>query len=131
MSEENVDRFAQAVESFNDSDIPGVIRVMDPEIQFEHRVAALQGEYSGLDGVRDFFADFGESFEAWHIDCPDIRDLGDRVLGLGTLHATGKGSGVETELTFAVVARFRDGRVAQYIDFGDRDQALEAAALSE
>ena len=66
MSEENVDRFVQAVEAFNHSDIPGVLRVMDPEIQFEHRVAALQGNYNGLDGVKAFFADFGESFDAWY-----------------------------------------------------------------
>ena len=131
MSQENVDLFVQAIEAFNHGDVPGVLRVMDPEIQFEHRVAALQGDYSGLDGVRGFFADFGESFEAGHIHCPDVRDLGDRVLALGTLHATGRGSGVETELTFAVVARFREGRVTHYIDFGDRDHALEAAALEE
>ena len=66
------------------------------------------------------------------IDCPDVRDLGDhRVLGLGTIRATGKGSGVETELTFATVATYRNGRLTHYIDFGDRDQALEAAGLSE
>ena len=60
-----------------------------------------------------------------------VRDLGDRVLGLGTICATGKGSGVETELTFATVARFRDGLMTEYTDFGDVEKALEAAGLSE
>ena len=64
------------------------------------------------------------------IDCPDVRDLGDRVLGLGTIRATRKGSGVETKLTFATVARYRNGRLTHYIDVGDRDQALEAVGLS-
>ena len=53
------------------------------------------------------------------------------MLALGTVHATGKGSGVETELPFTVVARFRDGLITHFTDFGDRDQALEAAGLSE
>jgi ketosteroid isomerase-like protein len=81
--------------------------------------------------VRGWFADLGKYFENGKIHCLDVRDLGDRLLGLGTLHATGKGSGVETEETFAVVARYRDGLMTEYTDFGDVDQALEAAGLSE
>jgi ketosteroid isomerase-like protein len=109
MSDENVDRFVKGIEAFNRSHIPGVLRFMDPEIEFEHRLAALQGNFVGLDGVRGWLADLGEHFEAVQIHCPDVRDLGDRVLGLGTLRATGKESGVETEQPFAVVARYRDG----------------------
>jgi ketosteroid isomerase-like protein len=131
MSQENVDQFVASVEAFNRMDIPGLLRLLDPEIHFEHRVAALEGTYSGLDGVRGFFVDFAEHFEALHVDCPDIRDLGDRVLGLGTTRATGIGSGAETELTFAVVAEYRDGLMTHFIDFGDRVQALEAAGLRE
>jgi hypothetical protein len=91
----------------------------------------MQGHYIGLDGVRAFVSDFTEHFESVHVDCPDVRDLGDRVLALGTIHATGKGSGVEAEFTLAVLARYKDGLVTDYIDFGDREQALEAAGLSE
>ncbi|MEK6250935.1 MAG: nuclear transport factor 2 family protein [Actinomycetota bacterium] len=121
----------KAIEAFNRSDIPGALRFMDPEIQFAYRLAALQGEYAGLDGVRGFLADVAEHFETWQIHCPDVRDLGDRVLALGTIRATGKGSGAETELPFTVVARFRDGRITHFTDFGDKAQALEAAGLRE
>ena len=131
MSQENVDRFVQAIEAMNRLDIPGALRSFDPEIQFAHRLAAFQGDYVGLDGVSEFFADFAEHFETWRIDCPDIRDLGDRVLGLGTVHATGRGSGAETELPFTVVATFSDGLITHFTDFGDRNKALEAAGLSE
>jgi hypothetical protein len=57
MSQENVERFLEAVESWNRQDLSGVLRIMDPEIRFEHRLAALQGTYVGLDGVRSFLAD--------------------------------------------------------------------------
>jgi hypothetical protein len=90
---------------------------MDPEIHFEHRLAALQGDFVGLDAVRGWFAELGEYFEDRQIHCPEVRDLGDRVLGLGTLRATGKGSGVKTEEAFAVVARYRDRPMTEYIDF--------------
>jgi ketosteroid isomerase-like protein len=131
MSQENVDRFVQGIEAFNRKDIAGVLRLMDPEIVWDHRLAELQGRLVGPEAVTGWFTDLDEHFQTVQIDCPNDRDLGDRVLGLGTIRATGKGSGVETKLTFATVARYRNGRLTHYIDFGDRDQALEAAGLSE
>ncbi len=131
MSRENVDQFMRSIEAFDRMDIPGVLRLLDPEIRFEHRLAALQGSYVGLDGVEGFLADVAEHFDALKVECPDVRDLGDRVLALGTTRITGKGSGVETELPFTVLARFRDGRMTHFTDFGDKDQALEAAGLQK
>ncbi len=131
MSQENVDLFMKTVEAFNHMDVPGSLRFLDPEVRVEHRLAALQGVYNGLDGVRGFLEDVAAHFDALKVDCPDVRDLGDRVLALGTTRLTGKGSGVETDMPFAVVASFRDGRMTQFTDFGDKDQALEAAGLSE
>jgi ketosteroid isomerase-like protein len=130
MSEENVDRFVQGIEAFNRNDIPGVRRLMDPEIVWSTGLQSCRGSSSDPK-PRGWFTDLYEHFQAVEIDCPDVRDLGDRVLGLRTIRATGKGSGVETKLTFATVARYRNGRLTHYIDFGDRDQALEAAGLRE
>jgi ketosteroid isomerase-like protein len=131
MSQKNVEVMREGIEAMNRRDIEGVLRLMDPKVRFEHRLAALQGNFVGLDGVRGWFADLVEHFDAWQIDCSDIRDLGDWVLVLGTIEATGTQSGVETELPFTIVARFKDGRITQFTDFGDRGKALEAAGLSE
>ena len=131
MSEENVEIFLEWLGAINRMDVPGALRLMDPEVQFEHRLTDLQGTYTGLERVKGAFEDVAEHFDALKVDCPDIRDLGDRVFALGTTHATGKGSGVETELPFTVVASFRDGRMTHFTDFGDKDQALQAAGLSE
>jgi hypothetical protein len=65
MSQENVDRFVQGIEAFNRNDIPGVLRLMDPEIRFEHRLAALQGKFVGVEAVRGWFADLDEYFIPW------------------------------------------------------------------
>jgi ketosteroid isomerase-like protein len=130
--EVNVDRFVRGIEAFNRHDMPGLLRVLDPEIVWEHHLAELQGTFVGPEAVVGWCTDLYEHFQTVEIDCPDVRDLGDdRVLGLGTIRSTGKGSGAETELTFATVARYRNGRLIHYVDFGDRDQALEAAGLSE
>ena len=129
MSRDNAEVFLEWLEAINRTDIPGALQFMDPEVRFDHRVADLQGSATGLERVRETFEDFVENFDAVRVDCPDIRDLGDRVLALGTTHATGKGSGVETELPFTVVARFREGQMTHFTDFGDKGQALEAAGL--
>jgi ketosteroid isomerase-like protein len=131
MSQENVEFARRAIHAFNRRDLEGFFQAMDPEIRFEHRLAELQGSFVGSDAVRAWFADLVSIFDTWHIDCTDVRDLGDRVVVLGTVHTTGKGSGVETELPLAVVAEFRGGLVIDYTDYGDWAQALEAAGLQE
>ena len=97
--------FMKTIEAFDRMDVPGVLRLMDPEIQFEHRLADLYGSAVGLEGVEAFCADVAEHFDALKVECPDVRDLGDRVLALGTARITGKGSGVETQLPLTVLAR--------------------------
>ncbi len=131
MSQENVDRLVESIEAYNRHDLEGVLRLMDPEIEFEHRLAELQGKFVGVEALRGWLADLDEYFESAHIDCSDIRDLGDRVLALGTVRAIGRESGVETELPYTVVATFMNGRVTHFTDFGDREKALEAAGLRE
>jgi ketosteroid isomerase-like protein len=131
MSQENVDALRGCFEATNRNDVPGVLRFMDPKIQFECQVGPLQGSYGGHDGVRDFFADIAEHFETLQTHCPDVRDLGDLVLALGTARVVGKGSGIDLEAPLTVVARFRDGRMTDYKDFGDRGKALEAVGLRE
>jgi ketosteroid isomerase-like protein len=128
MSEENVERFLEAAEAFNRGDIEGVLARYDQNIVFEPRVA---GTYVGHDGVGAFLRDLVDLFVDFRTDYPDVRDLGDRVLALGTARGRGVESGVETELTLAVVATFRDGLLTHFKDYGDKDQALKAAGLSE
>src|SRR4051794_40135393 len=137
MSQENVERFVEATEAFNrvaaspGADASDFLRFMDPEIQFEPVQATLQGSYVGLDGVRAWLADLAEHYQGGQVHYAEIRDLGDWVLALGTLRVTGMGSGIGIEVPVAVVATFRNGVVTHFKDYGDRDQALEAAGLRE
>jgi ketosteroid isomerase-like protein len=47
------------------------------------------------------------------------------------LSGRAKLSGVETDLTFAVVCTIRDGKIARSREYWTRDEALEAAGLRE
>ena len=74
---------------------------------------------------------FAEEVETFEVQYSDVRDLGDRVLALGTLRTIGRASGIELEGPVAIVASFRDGLCIHLRDYGEWGQALEAAGLSE
>ncbi len=144
MSQENVERFVEVMETFNrlisaDAEpldraaaLQDWIGFLDPEIRFEPQQALLQGTYVGQDGATQWIADLAVHYKiGGHVRFSDVRGLGDRVLAIGTLHFTGRGSGIETEAPVAILATFRNGLMTHFKDYGNKDQALEAAGLSE
>jgi ketosteroid isomerase-like protein len=131
MSQENVEIMRAGLDAFAREDLPVFLPLMDSEIHFEPHLAGVEGSYAGHDGVKRFFADAFGAFEILAAEYRDIRDLGDRVLALGRLRLRGRESEVETDATLAIVARFRGGLITYLKDYGDKDQALEAAGLRE
>jgi ketosteroid isomerase-like protein len=139
MSEENVDRFMEAIAAFNRLGESGgdreavedYLAFWHPELRFEPQQAVLEGGYVGHAGLRAQVADMARHYDYGHFTFTDVRDLGDRVLGLGVLGVIGRGSGIEIEVPVAIVATFRDGLVSHAKDYGDRRAALEAVGLSE
>jgi limonene-1,2-epoxide hydrolase len=132
MSEENVEAFKRGAEAFNKRDLDGATEgLFSPEVVFEPQAAAIEGNLSGPDGVRTFMAGLLDLFEIFELRYTDVRDLGDRVLALGTTRSVARGSGIEQEFTLAVVATYKDGLLTHWKDYGDNQRALEAAGLSE
>ena len=135
-----MERFVAVAEAFNRiaqapddlaTNLQGLLGGMDSKIQFHPQQAALEGGYAGHEGVMQWLADLAERYQGGHIRLAEVRDLEDQVLGLGTLHFTARASGIETDAALAIVARFRNGLITQFRDYGDRKDALEAAGPSE
>jgi ketosteroid isomerase-like protein len=131
MSEENAETIRTALDAFARADVEGFLPFMNREIHFEPHLAGVEGAYLGHDGVKRFFDDAFGTFEIEEATYPDIRDLGDKVLVLGTLRLNGRESGLQTESALALVVRFKDGLISYLKDYADRGLALEAAGLSE
>ena len=132
MSEENVDRFLELVDAFNRGDWERYFSCYDAEARFEPQQAALQGVYVGHDGIRSWRGDMREHYSGpWRVEVADVRDLGERVLVLGTLSFTGRASGIAMDVPVAALATYRDGLIVHFKDYGDRDRALEAAGPSD
>jgi uncharacterized protein len=133
MSQENVETFRRGIEAVEkgDPDSALVEELVDPDVVFEPLRAPVSGVYRGHEGIRQFVADTRESFDAFRFDYSEVRDLGDRVLAVGTLHIRAAGGGPETDVPTAGIAIYRNGGLNHWKDFGDRRKALEAAGLSE
>src|SRR5437660_12109675 len=98
MSQENVEAFLEINHALRRGDVEAVLRWVDEEGVLLAARSAVEGAYHGHDGVRRFMADNAENFEKLEPHYPDVRDLGDRVLAIGTIHVRGRGSGVETDI---------------------------------
>lgn len=128
---ENVELFWRTVEAFNGGDAEAAVRACHPEVEFLAQRAALQGALHGHEGIREFFADNAENLDLFVAEYQDVRDLGDRMLAIGTIRIRGKGRGIETDIPSALVLDFRDGKLVRFQDYGGKREALEAVGRSE
>lgn len=131
MAQENVEAVHRGVDAMNRGEPDAILDVVDEEVVWEPLRAAVEGAYRGHAGMRRYFGDTAETFERFEVRFAEVRDLGDRVLAIGTVRARGRDSGAEIEIVTAAVFTFREGRLVQYKDYGDRRAALEAAGVEE
>ena len=134
MSQENVESFERAVEAINRGDVEAVLEELDPAVEFHAVLEELLGGegrvYRGHAGYRDFIRDFDEAFAEVHWEFSDIRDLGDRLLAIGSFRARGH-SGASAEEAVGVVVDYGNGLMTRVWSTLDPAEALEAAGLSE
>lgn len=112
-------------------DADASLEIVHPDVVIEPLRAATEGVFVGHAGVREFFDDTASTFDLFEPEYTDIRDLGDRVLAIGSIRVRGRGGGVETEIPTAAIAEYRDGLLWRFRDYGEAALALEAAGLSE
>jgi len=77
-------------------------------------------------GVRDHRR---QPYEEFTIELDEILGSGDRLVSTHRFLATARHTGIRTELRYAYVWTFRDGKVIHLRSFREREQALEAAGL--
>jgi ketosteroid isomerase-like protein len=135
MSQENVETFKRAIDAYNRKDIDALLERLDPEVELHGALQTMFGGeatlYRGHDGVRQWVRDIDEALADTRLELPEIRDLGDRTVAIGRLHARGTASGAETESPFAIVTEWKNGKATRVRSFLDPKEALEVAGLSE
>ena len=74
--------------------------------------------------------DWLEMFDDFKVEPVEVADAGGEMV-IAVLRATGRAklSGVETDVTYAVLYTVRNGKIARGREYWTREEALEAAGL--
>ena len=137
MSRENVEVVHRIYEASAKRDTETVLSLYDPEVEWDMTRHPKRGGFFGggrLYGhqeLRRWFREWYESFEDFEHTCDELIDAGQQVVSVGRDRGRGRGSGVEVEDPIAGVWTIRDGKIVRVVWFSTRDEALEAADLSE
>jgi ketosteroid isomerase-like protein len=130
MSRENVEIVRRAVDAFNRREVP--VELLDPEVEWieDPRYPGAQ-TYRGPDGVERSIEKWREAWASQTMHVDGMADGGDKVAFWGVVEAGGTDSEITLSAPFGHVCEFRDGLIARVRMLGGRDEALEAAGLSE
>jgi ketosteroid isomerase-like protein len=142
MSQENVDLVRRNYELINslgrteefvdpEEIAPEFWGRLDPDIELHERPELPDAKvYRGPAGVKEFWHKTQEVFAEVHYQPLELIDLGHAVVAV-TKSAVGRGSGVPAELDETDVFWFRDGMITRLQGYATKQEALEAAELSE
>jgi ketosteroid isomerase-like protein len=91
-----------------------------------------RGPIHGKNAMRAYVQDWIDLFDDFRIEPVELIDAGEnRIVAVLRFGGRAKLSGVETAQTMGTVFEIRDGKIARGREYATRDQALEAARLSE
>jgi ketosteroid isomerase-like protein len=133
MSEENVEFVRQLFDLVNRGDLEGLAAVVPPhfELDFSASRGLNSKVYRGPGEISQLFADIPEAWSEYELFESEMIDAGDTVIRVGGVRGRGRGSGIEVMAEGATVWRFDGGTPASGTLHQSKEQALEAAGLSE
>jgi ketosteroid isomerase-like protein len=136
MSEENVEIVRRLFEATARRDGATVAAFYDKDIEYDVSRAALgsftaEGVYHGFDGLQQVLREWDEAWDDIEYEPKEMVDAGERVASTVQIRGRGRESGIEFDGQATAVFTFRAGKVIRVAWFSSRDEALEAAGLSE
>jgi ketosteroid isomerase-like protein len=131
MSAENVEVVRRAYELFAErGDVseetmgPGFVWDMSTFHNWPERQ-----KYEGIDGARQFLADWTGAWEDWSLEVKDLVDAGDQVVAIVHQSGRSKATGLEVDMDFAQVWTVEGGKETYMRMYADPDEALRAVGL--
>jgi ketosteroid isomerase-like protein len=132
MSRENVVIVRRALEAHSRMDADAIVALCDPQVEYQSRITPVdEVTYQGHDGIRRYITRLVEVFDWIDVEPLEVLEDQDRALVTHRFRARGRGGGVEVEQVFFVAIEFRDGKLVRWKVSGSKNEALEAARLSE
>jgi ketosteroid isomerase-like protein len=132
MSQENVEIVRQDIAARSARDWAVLAEIWHPDIELE--LVSGSGTFRGLAEIRPFFDTLSDLYSEYRVEADEIIDAGAQVVSVERIGGRGlKGSGAEVWVEDKVVRtiRFNEGKLWRIKEYRTRQQALDAAGLSE
>ena len=134
MSQENVEVVREMYEAFARGGLDRYMEHFTDDVVYR-AVAGAPDEpdlINGRDAVRAWLQDWIDMFDGFRMEPVELIDAGgDTVVAVERFGGHAKLSGVETDQIIGDVITIRNGKIARGHEYATREQALEAAGLSE
>jgi ketosteroid isomerase-like protein len=133
MSEENVGIVRDAAAAYNRGDLDAWSKYCADDIDYRAVEGAPDdhGPIHGKAAMQAYLQDWFDTFDDLKVEPLELIDAGEDVVAVLRFGGRAKLSGVETDLTYAALYTIRDGKIARGREYWTREEALEAAGLSE
>ena len=87
--------------------------------------------YLGVEGARQFLAEWADAWDDWELEAEDYLDAGAQVVVILRQRGRSKATGIPVDMRFAQVWTYRDGQATGMQMYASVEEALEAVGLSE
>ena len=131
MSQENVELVHRLIEALNRRDLDAALALMDDDVEVASRIVVIEGGLRGHDGVRHWWQNWLDTWPDYKVEIVEVRDGGDVTVAAFRSLGHGAGSELPFQETVWQLCRWRAGKCVAWRIFTNRDEALEAAGLSE
>ena len=129
MSQENV-RIVRRIYAAWETGSPSESGLIADDIEWVNAREAIEpGTRQGAAAFDDAAGSVSSTFPGVRIEFERFVDVGDRVVAIGVLRGTGRGSGVEIGRRQGYLWTIRDGKAVRFEWFNDPDEALRAAGV--
>jgi ketosteroid isomerase-like protein len=133
MSQENVEIVLRSTDAYNRRDLDGMLENWAPDavVDWSNSRGPEAGVYRGHDEIRAFMLRFLAAFDEIRFEVDDPIEVEDDVLVMENVAYVRGRDGIEVQARSGWVTTFRDGQQTSLTLYQTKQQALEAAGLSE
>jgi ketosteroid isomerase-like protein len=133
MSQEHAERVREVQDAANRGDRAAFLALCDPDLEnVPSRDWPESAPVRGREAVWDFLTEGQQFFDGALAELSEVLDAPpNTVIANQRARLRGAASGVDVDWSFWIVVSFRDDKAVRFEWFTHRDDALEAAGLSE
>jgi len=126
MSQEDVRAIRSLYEAFGRKDLPAILAVLHPEVEFyQSTLLPWGGIYRGQEEAKRFFTTLAEHVVS-RVDIDNMIDAGEHIVAIGHSRGWVKASGQAFEVTVVHVWTMRQGKALRFENYLDTPTMLRA-----